>query len=126
MLIPRLKQLIPTAAEWSFMRASDLRRWAKVVWGNISSLRGIEATFWILVVVVLVPGAVLTLIYWPELEVNQRLALVKDVSEARRFELINEARRTLTQIIFGIFGLLALFLTWRRVRATDRTTYVTE
>ena len=44
--------------------------------------------------------------------------LKKDI--ARLFELENEARRTLTQIFLGVFGLAALFLTWRRVRAADR------
>jgi hypothetical protein len=38
----------------------------------------------------------------------------------KRFELENEARKTLVGLIAGTFGFLALYLTWRRVQATER------
>src|SRR3712207_4981419 len=98
------------------MRVSEyipaLRRRIRALRASVFDPRRLEAAFWAVVIAGLVPGAVLALIYWPEMEVNRQLGVVRDVPEIRRFELINEARRTLTQIIFGIFGLLALFLTW--------------
>ena len=46
--------------------------------------------------------------------------------EVKAFELQNEARRTLTQIVLGAFGLIVLFLTWRRVQANDRHVRIVE
>ncbi len=45
---------------------------------------------------------------------------------SRRSSLENEARKTLTQIVLGVFGLIVLYLTWRRVRASDRNVRVIE
>ena len=44
-----------------------------------------------------------------------------DFDERTRFELENEARRTLAQILLGLGGLIALYVAWRRVRAMDAT-----
>ncbi len=43
-----------------------------------------------------------------------------------KLALENEVRKTLAQIIGGVFALLALYFTWRRVVAGDRTVRITE
>jgi hypothetical protein len=41
-------------------------------------------------------------------------------NRAKGFELENEARRTIVQIVGGLFALIALILAWRRVKVTEQ------
>ncbi|MFL6352584.1 MAG: hypothetical protein ACJ74Z_12140 [Bryobacteraceae bacterium] len=62
----------------------------------------------------------------PRWQVNEVPPLVLNNDPVKRFELENEARKTLSQIVLSAFGLIVLFFTWRRVRAGDRTVRVAE
>jgi uncharacterized protein YjbI with pentapeptide repeats len=62
----------------------------------------------------------------PRWQVNDVTSLGLRNDDVRQFELENEARKTLSQIVLGAFGLIALFLTWRRVQAGDRNVRVIE
>jgi len=77
-------------------------------------------------VLLLVVMAIWALIEIPRWQINALPEVVLGRDRAKQFELENEARRTLTQIILGAFGLIALFLTWRRVRAGDRNVRILE
>ncbi len=46
---------------------------------------------------------------------------VNMVSAEKRFQMVNEARKTNTQILGGAFFLLTAVLTWRSVRASERS-----
>jgi hypothetical protein len=41
-------------------------------------------------------------------------------NRAKGFELENKARKTIIQIVGGLFALIALILTWRRVKVTEQ------
>ncbi len=62
----------------------------------------------------------------PRWQVDELAPLVLKHDAVRQFELENEARKTLSQVVLGAFGLIALFFTWRRVRAGDRNVRVIE
>lgn len=70
------------------------------------------------------PAAILALIYIPSWQVGRVLS--EGASARAVFELENEARRTMAQIVLGVFGLLALFVTWRRTRAAEKAVQVAE
>ncbi len=77
-------------------------------------------------VAALVPAAIWAIKEIPRWQVNELIALIAIRDPVRAFELENEARKTLTQIVLGVFGLIVLFFTWRRVRANDRNVRVIE
>jgi uncharacterized protein YjbI with pentapeptide repeats len=62
----------------------------------------------------------------PRWQVNEVPSLITKNDDVKQFELEDEARKTLSQIVLGAFGLIALFFTWRRVRAGDRNVRVME
>jgi len=66
------------------------------------------------------------LLYVPRWQVSVLYSVVARRDWVRLFELENEARRTLTQVVLGAFGLLVLWFTWRRVRANDRSVRIAE
>ncbi len=70
--------------------------------------------------------AIRALIVIPRWQVDELIGITISGDQVKAFELENEARKTLTQIIGGGFGLVLLFLTWRRVRANDRNVHVIE
>jgi uncharacterized protein YjbI with pentapeptide repeats len=65
-----------------------------------------------------VPAVVAAVALWqvPRWQVS----LARGLSPEHAFELENEARKTLAQIVLGLFGLIALFLTWRRTWTTEQ------
>lgn len=63
--------------------------------------------------------ALLIIVFVPSYE-------AKHVADIKRFELENEARKTWSQIALSVFGLFALYFTWRRVVAGDKTVRITE
>lgn len=84
---------------------------------------GLSALVWI-VIVAAIPAAVWALIFVPAWQVGQ---MITYDSHARAiFALENEARRTVAQVVLGVFGLLALFVTWRRTRAAEKAVEVAE
>ena len=86
----------------------------------------LSSTFGFALVGVLVVGCVWALIHLPAWQVNERIGTLAVKDPVRAFVLENEARKTLTQIILGVFGLLVLFFTWRRVKAGDKAVLVAE
>ena len=74
----------------------------------------------VILVLALVPVAIWALKEIPRWQVGEFVAHNPGVSAADRFRLEDEARKTLTQIVLGAFGLILLYLTWRRVRVTEQ------
>ncbi len=70
--------------------------------------------------------SVWALIYIPPWCVNKSVGLQVLNTPIRAFELENEVRKTLTQIILGAFGLLVLYTTWRRMEAGDETVRIAD
>jgi hypothetical protein len=60
----------------------------------------------------------------PRRQVDEIVKVVVGRDAVKAFELENEARKTLTQIILGCFGLVVLYFAWRRVRANDRSVWI--
>jgi len=74
----------------------------------------------VVLVLALVPVAIWLLRDIPQWQVGEFVRHNPGVSGADRFRLEDEARKTLTQIVLGAFGLILLYLTWRRVRITEQ------
>ncbi len=83
-------------------------------------------------VAALVCAAIWALIAIPRWQVNESVGVILHRDWVKAFELENEARKTLTQIIGGGFAIFLLYLTWWRVRViaqghiTDRYTKAIE
>ena len=67
---------------------------------------------------------VLGIVLWmvPEAQVEQ----FKDIKPQVRASLEDQYRRTLAQIIGGLFLLVGLYLTWRRIAATERNVQIAQ
>ena len=63
------------------------------------------------VVGVLVCAAIWAIKEIPRWQVNELLGVTTSRDQVQAFELENEARKTLTQIVLGVFGLIVLFFT---------------
>lgn len=97
-------------AAWKRLRSISLSPWlTRLIW---------------VVIAVAVPAAIWALIYIPSWQVGRVLS--EGASARAVFELENAARRTMAQIVLGVFGLLALFVTWRRARAAEKAVQVAE
>ena len=93
-----------------------LTTWARRIWDSVRTKW--TGGLWVVGGLVL-----LSLLWWaviemPRWQVNR---LMFSTDEVTRFELENEARRTVWQFMLGFGGLVALFVAWRRVRAMDKT-----
>jgi uncharacterized protein YjbI with pentapeptide repeats len=81
--------------------------------------------FWVLVVALVCAG-ILVLIKLPRWQVAELADITLGRDQIKAFELENEARKTLTQIVLGTLGLIVVSLTWRRLRTNDRKVRVIE
>jgi uncharacterized protein YjbI with pentapeptide repeats len=72
-------------------------------------------------ILLFVPAALLVIWLLPQWQVAQIPEVVLERNSTRYFEIQDEARRTLAQVILGVFSAFILFLTWRRARAADET-----
>ncbi|MBA3974454.1 MAG: hypothetical protein C0504_09590 [Candidatus Solibacter sp.] len=109
-----LRQTLESFAEWTGTPDGKAR------FGRLQSVVGFIA------VLALIGASVAALYHLPSWYVNENVGPRVLRSPLRAFELENETRKTLTQIILGIFGLLVLYFTWRRVKAGDKTAAVAE
>jgi len=91
-----------------------------------ASLERLQSGIGLILVVTLIIVAIWALISFPSWYLSRSLGSKVFDDPVRAFELENESRKTLTQIILGIFGLLVLYFTWRRVKAGDKTAQVAE
>jgi uncharacterized protein YjbI with pentapeptide repeats len=113
--------------EWAF--AHKFRSWfhdqgtetsPPLLWS-----RAVAVMFWVLVVALLCAG-ILALIKLPRWQVAELADITLGRDQVKAFELENEARKTLTQIALAAFGLVVVFLTWRRLLANDRNVRIIE
>jgi sterol desaturase/sphingolipid hydroxylase (fatty acid hydroxylase superfamily) len=63
---------------------------------------------------------ILALIFIPQWQVRHYLALSQSGDPFRIASQLNEDRKTLVQILGGIFAIFALYYTWRRVVLTEQ------
>ena len=91
-----------------------------MVWSRVAAVM-----FWVLVVVLVCAG-ILALIKLPRWQVAELADLTLGRDQVKAFELENEARKTLTQIVLAAFGLIVLLVTWRRLLANDRNVRIIE
>lgn len=103
---------------------------AFIEWADTPDVKSRLSLLWssigFITVLALIAVSVGVLYYFPSWHVNENVGPRILQSPVRAFELENETRRTLTQIILGAFGLLVLYFTWRRVKAGDKTAAVAE
>jgi hypothetical protein len=124
-VIKQLKQWLSESRELLGKMLAAFSEWVgtpdgKAQLGRLLSVLGFIA------VLALIGASIAALHYLPSWYVNQSVGGVVKETPLRAFELENETRKTLTQIILGIFGLLVLYFTWRRVKAGDKTAAVAE
>lgn len=74
-------------------------------------------SFWLLAAAG-VAVVVLVLLYWPK----KQVAHLKSIEPEKFFEAENEARRTLVQLVGGVFVLIGLFFTWMNLHQTQAST----
>lgn len=94
-----------------------------MTWSSLILLQGTSllligwpaASVWLIAVAGLV-AILFLIIYAP----RKQVAHLKDVEPADYFEAENEARRTLVQIVGGIFVVAGLFFTWTNMDLTQR------
>ena len=83
-------------------------------------------------VLLLVIAAVPALYYFPKWQADSYLRVSTTGTRPRLdldkqyFDVENESRKTLAQIVLGVFGLVAVYLTWMRSRAQDLQARVAE
>ena len=87
--------------------------------------RAVAVMFWVLVVALVCAG-IMALIKLPRWQVAELADTTFGRDQGKAFELENEARKTLTEIILAAFGLTVLFLTWWRLLANDRNVRIIE
>lgn len=75
-------------------------------------------------VIVMILGAIPAVIYIPRWQVNHLWSVRQN--DIKWFELANEARKTDSQIVLSMFGLIVLYMTWRRTKAADKTVAIAE
>jgi hypothetical protein len=73
-----------------------------------------------LAIAVFAVAAVWALKEIPRWQISALAGSIAARDPVKAFELENEARKTLTQIVLGAFGLLVLWFTWRRVRVAEQ------
>jgi hypothetical protein len=88
--------------------------------------RQVFATVAILLLLVLVAAGVWVVWTVPQWQVNRSLDLKHELTLPKQLELEDAFRKTLAQIVLGVFGLLLLYFTWRRARAGDATVRIME
>lgn len=76
--------------------------------------------WWPILLIVLTGIGIWSLIIVPDSVVNSDSELSM-LPKVKKLETANEIRRTVTQIVVGLFGVAALVLTWRRVRAAEES-----
>ncbi|MBE0656144.1 MAG: pentapeptide repeat-containing protein [Bryobacteraceae bacterium] len=121
----RLKQWLSESRESLRQKPTAFSEWADTPDGKAQSGRLLSVLGFI-AVLALIGVSIAALYYFPSWYVNQSVGPQVLKAPVRAFELENETRKTLTQIILGIFGLLVLYFTWRRVKAGDKTAAVAE
>lgn len=121
----QLKQWLSESRELLGQILAAFSEWAGTPDGK-AQLGHLQSVLGFIAVLVLIGASIAALFYLPSWYVNQSVGGVVRETPLRAFELENETRKTLTQIILGIFGLLVLYFTWRRVKAGDKTAAVAE
>src|SRR6516162_5363512 len=76
--------------------------------------RAVAVMFWVFVVGLVCAG-IMALIKLPRWQVAELADTTLGRDQVKAFELENEARKTLTEIVLAAFGMTVLFLTWRRL-----------
>jgi len=80
-----------------------------------------ETTVVLCAIFLFIPLALVAIWLVPQWQVGGIPEAVLDRHTARYFEIENEARRTIAQVLLGVFSAFAIFLAWRRARAADGT-----
>ena len=76
-------------------------------------------------VAVLVAAIVVALVFVPQWQ-GDRLPDDLTAADLERAQLLNEFRRTIAQVVAGLLLVVGLYLTWRRVTATEARVAATE
>jgi uncharacterized protein YjbI with pentapeptide repeats len=89
-------------------------------------LSNIVPVLGMLVVLSLVAAGIWVVWVVPQWQIERWPAFTLHGDPARQIELEDTLRKTLTQIVLGVFGLILLYFTWRRARAGDATVRIME
>jgi hypothetical protein len=100
-----------------------LRRFAED--DRYEELRKNIAAALLMLLVLAIPAAIAIVWKAPHYWIN-RLDPHNAIEAGKRVELEDDYRKTLAQIVLSVFGLLLLYLTWRRARAGDATVRIME
>ncbi len=90
------------------------------------SSRDPSARGFVILVLAMAALSICALTFIPPLHVKWSLGSQLENDRVRAFELENEDRKTLAQIILSAFGVLALIATWRRMKTGDEAVRIAE
>ncbi len=79
-----------------------------------------------LIVLSLVLLGIYAVIAIPHVVIQRSLDAALSADRAKQLELEDMYRKTITQIVLGVFGLFLLYFTWRRSVASDKTVRIAE